>query len=134
MAFNVISAARLPLLPRARPGPLTLTSLRLPVMLPTVQSLPRRAFDAGLRPRPFQTKQPACYRVSWQLPGLDFRRQATTSLRTRSSAMAPFCSAHEHQRPTNPASLPRETRAPDRIKGVISGRPRRSAASCPPIP
>jgi len=29
----------------------------------------------------FQTKPPACYRASWQLPGPDSHRQATTSLR-----------------------------------------------------
>ena len=41
--------------------------------------------DAGLRPARFQTKPPACYRASWQLPGPDFHRQATTSLRDQSS-------------------------------------------------
>src|SRR5215471_1792382 len=30
----------------------------------------------------------ACRRASWQLPGPDFHRQATTSLRTRRSTMA----------------------------------------------
>jgi hypothetical protein len=40
-----------------------------------------RALDAELRPDPFQTEPPACYRASWQLPGPDFHRQATTSLR-----------------------------------------------------
>ena len=84
MAFNVISAARLPLLPPARPGPLTLTSLRLPVMLPTVQSLPRTGLlTLGSGPVRFQTKQPACYQVSWQLPGLDFRRRNWIGTRRR---------------------------------------------------
>jgi hypothetical protein len=36
----------------------------------------------------FQAEPPGCYRASWQLPGPDFRRQATTSLGTRRSAMA----------------------------------------------
>jgi hypothetical protein len=36
----------------------------------------------------FQTEPPACYRASWQLPGPEFHRQATTSLRTRRSTMA----------------------------------------------
>jgi hypothetical protein len=31
---------------------------------------------------------PACYRASWQLPGPDFHRQATTGLRTRRNTMA----------------------------------------------
>jgi hypothetical protein len=43
---------------------------------------PYRAFDAGLRPHPFQMKPPACYRATWQLPGPDSHRQATTNLRT----------------------------------------------------
>ena len=30
----------------------------------------------------FQTRTPACYRASWQLPGPDFHRQATTSFRS----------------------------------------------------
>src|SRR5437868_3110973 len=37
----------------------------------------------GSGPARFQTAPPACYRASWQLPGPDFHRQATTSLRTR---------------------------------------------------
>jgi hypothetical protein len=36
----------------------------------------------GFDPARFQTKPPACYRASWQLPGPDSHRQATTSLRT----------------------------------------------------
>src|SRR5690348_5385485 len=42
----------------------------------------------GSDPARFQTEPPACYRASWQLPGPDFHRQATTSLRTRRSAVA----------------------------------------------
>ena len=42
----------------------------------------------GSGPARFQAKPPACYRASWQLPGPDFHRQATTSLRTQGSAMA----------------------------------------------
>ena len=37
----------------------------------------------GFDPARFQTKPPACYRASWQLPGPDSHRQATTSLRQR---------------------------------------------------
>src|SRR5207344_2827016 len=36
----------------------------------------------GFDPTRFQTEPPACYRASWQLPGPDSHRQATTSLRT----------------------------------------------------
>ena len=42
----------------------------------------------GSDPARFQTEPPACYRASWQLPGPDFHRQATTSLRTRRNTMA----------------------------------------------
>ena len=52
MAFTVISAARLPLLPPTRAGPLTtLQTSRNAADRPVAS--PNRAFDAGLRPRPF---------------------------------------------------------------------------------
>jgi hypothetical protein len=42
---------------------------------------PNGAFDAGLAtPGVSSRRPPACYRASWQLPGPDFHRQATTSL------------------------------------------------------
>ena len=49
-------------------------------MLRTAQSLPPTGlstlgFDAGR----FPPTPPACYRASWQLPGPDSHRQATTS-------------------------------------------------------
>jgi len=52
-------------------------------MLRTAQSLPLEGhltlgFDAGR----FPPTPPACYRASWQLPGPDSHRQATTSLST----------------------------------------------------
>jgi hypothetical protein len=37
----------------------------------------------GSDPARFPAEPPACYRASWQLPGPDSHRQATTSLRTR---------------------------------------------------
>jgi len=54
----------------------------------------------GSGPARFQTEPPACYRASWQLPGPDLHRQATTSLQTiRLSATSrtylQFCWAHE---------------------------------------
>ena len=53
-------------------------------MLRTVQSLPQTGLSTlGSGPARFQTKPPACYRASWQLPGPDSHRQATTSLRTK---------------------------------------------------
>src|SRR5262249_37776306 len=57
----------------------------------------------GSGPARFQTRAPACYRASWQLPGPDFHRQATTSLRKRRKHhgstsrchLLLFCWAHE---------------------------------------
>jgi hypothetical protein len=52
-------------------------------MLRTAQSLPLTGLSTlGFDPTRFQTEPPACYRASWQLPGPDSHRQATTSLRT----------------------------------------------------
>ena len=52
MAFTVISAARLPLLPPTRAGPLTTLQIsRNAADCPVAP--PNRAFDAGLRTRPF---------------------------------------------------------------------------------
>src|ERR1035438_8991217 len=73
-------------------------------MLRTASSLPLTGLltlgsDAGR----FPPTPPACYRASWQLPGPDFHRQATTSLRTARSAATsqrhlPLCWAHETSR------------------------------------
>src|SRR3954453_15453312 len=55
-------------------------------MLRTAQSLPLTGLSTlGFDPTRFQTEPPACYRASWQLPGPDLHRQATTSLRPRST-------------------------------------------------
>src|SRR3954470_15884410 len=63
MAFAVISAARLPLLPPSRAGPLTtLQTSRDAADRPVAP--PRRAFDTGLRPGPFPD------RAASLLPGL----------------------------------------------------------------
>ena len=58
-------------------------------MLRTASSLPLTGLlTLGSDPARFQTEPPACYRASWQLPGPDSHRQATTSLRTARSTMA----------------------------------------------
>src|SRR5437764_15371341 len=50
-------------------------------MLRTARSLPPKGLSTlGFDPTRFQTEPPACYRASWQLPGPDSHRQATTSL------------------------------------------------------
>src|SRR6266568_7481944 len=55
-------------------------------MLRTASSLPHTGLSTlGSGPARFQTRPPACYRAPWQLPGPDFHRQATTSLRNRPS-------------------------------------------------
>ena len=69
-------------------------------MVRTASSLPLKGPSTlGFDPARFQTKPPARYRASWQLPGPDSHRQATTSLRTISSAATSrpylqFCRAH----------------------------------------
>src|SRR5512135_688563 len=72
-------------------------------MLRTASSLPPKGLlTLGSGPARFQTTPPACYRASWQLPGPDSHRQATTSLRTTRSTTTTtsrchllFCWAHE---------------------------------------
>jgi len=50
-------------------------------MLQTAWLLPPKGLlMLGFDPARFQTKPPACYRASWQLPGRDSHPQATTSL------------------------------------------------------
>ncbi len=49
-------------------------------MLRTVQSLPLAGLSTlGFDPTRYRTEPPSCYRASWQLPGPDSHRQATTS-------------------------------------------------------
>src|SRR2546421_9831373 len=72
----------------------------------------------GFDPACFQTEPPACYRASWQLPGPDFHRQATTSLRTARSAATsqrhlPLCWAHER-----PRLVRKSAGAVDRFEGL----------------
>src|ERR1700755_2980035 len=58
-------------------------------MLRTASSLPHTGrLTLASDPTRFQTEPPACYRASWRLPGPDFHRQATTSLRTARNTMA----------------------------------------------
>src|ERR671925_1137102 len=58
-------------------------------MLRTASSLPHTGLlTLGSDPARFPAEPPACYRASWRLPGPDFHRQATTSLRTRRNTMA----------------------------------------------
>jgi hypothetical protein len=52
--------------------------LRTATLLP-LTGLSTLGFDAGR----FPPTPPVCYRASWQLPGPDSHRQATTSLRPK---------------------------------------------------
>ena len=82
-------------------------------MLRTASSLPLlQGFRrwASTRTR-FQTEPPACYRASWQLPGPDSHRQATTSLRTRRSA------TQNHSLSSRPAG-----RTPDLVQIILQIR------------
>jgi hypothetical protein len=67
--------------PKARP--LTTPQASLNATDRTVAAPVTGPLTLGSDPARFQTKPPACYRASWQLPGPDSHRQATTSLRTR---------------------------------------------------
>jgi hypothetical protein len=72
---------------RERPGsalPQCLTTRQASLALRTAELLPPKGLSTlGSDPTRFQTEPPACYRASWQLPGPDSHRQATTSFRPR---------------------------------------------------
>src|SRR5215216_3549148 len=79
MAFTLISGARHSLSPTQRAGPLTTRQASRDATDRSVAS-PTGLLTLGFDPARFQTEPPACYRASWQLPGPDSHRQATTSL------------------------------------------------------
>ena len=79
MAFTLISGARHSLSPTQRAGPLTTRQASRDATDRSVAS-PKGLLTLGFDPARFQTEPPACYRASWQLPGPDSHRQATTSL------------------------------------------------------
>ena len=78
MAFAVISAARLSFSPPDG-GPLTTPQASLHATDRSVAP-PIGLSTLGFGARRFPLAPPACYRASWQLPGPDLHRQATTSL------------------------------------------------------
>ena len=82
MAFALIHRARLSLAPplagRISNDAAGFASCYGPLSCSPLTGLSTLGFDPGRFPTP-----PACYRASWQLPGPDFHRQATTSLRNR---------------------------------------------------
>ncbi len=102
MAFAVLSAARLPLLPPKRVGPLTTLQTSLDAADRSVAS-PKGLLTLGFDPTRFQTEPPVCYRASWQLPGPDSHRQATTSTNHKTTPLhhevtSQFRWAHESAR------------------------------------
>ena len=78
MAFTVNDAARLSLSPPTA-GTLTARQASRNAADRSVAP-PKGLLTLGFDPARFQTWPPACYRASWQLPGPDSHRQATTSL------------------------------------------------------
>jgi len=95
-------------------------------MLRTVQSLPLTGLSTlGSGPARFQTTPPACYRASWQLPGPDSHRQATTSLRTRRTPW--------HYVTVSPPAL-LGARKPEANGGYLRGRARAVAARGDALP
>ena len=77
MAFALITGARHSL-PPPEDGPLTTPQASLDATDRSVAP-PKGLSTLGFDPARFQTEPPACYRASWQLPGPDSHRQATTS-------------------------------------------------------
>lgn len=99
MAFTLIPGARHSLSPPAG-GPLTTPQASLYATDRSVAP-PKGLSTLGFDPTRFQTEPPACYRASWQLPGPDSHRQATTSFAIRSPhGSPPACWAHETSRLT----------------------------------
>ena len=66
-------------LPARRRGPSRRGRLRITLRTAELHA-PKGHSTLGTDPARFQTKPPACYRASWQLPGRDSHPLATTSL------------------------------------------------------
>lgn len=83
-----------------RPAPTTprLAPVRTSCARPLRRSAARQVRGAAHRAAGrFHPTPPVCYLASWQLPGPDFHRQATTSLRTTINHLhgqPPLCWAH----------------------------------------
>jgi len=77
MTFTLNSRARLSPSPALRRGPNDAAGFT-PRYGRSVAP-PKGLSTLGFDPTRFQTEPPACYRASWQLPGPDSHRQATTS-------------------------------------------------------
>ena len=81
VAFTLMEGARHSLIPTRRWATLTTPQASLHATDRIVASPFTGPLTLGFDPARFQTEPPACYRASWQLPGPDSHRQATTSLR-----------------------------------------------------
>jgi hypothetical protein len=68
-------------LPRKNAGTLTTPQASLNAADRSVAP-PKGLLTLGFDPDRFQSEPPACYRASWQLPGPDLHRLATTSFRS----------------------------------------------------
>jgi len=84
MAFTLMEGARHSLFPAQRRATLTTPQASLHAT-DRIFASPKGLSTLGFDPIRFQTEPPVCYRASWQLPGPDSHRPATTSLRARTS-------------------------------------------------
>ena len=86
-------------------------------MLQTAQLLPLKGLlTLGFDPIRFQIEPPACYRASWQLPGPDSHRLATTSL-SLSDQLSGITSNCLDARIIEASAAPNELRAQRRTVG-----------------
>ena len=85
MAFTLMEGARHSLFPAQRRATLTTPQASLHAT-DRIFASPKGLSTLGFDPIRFQTEPPVCYRASWQLPGPDSHRPATTSLRARTSS------------------------------------------------
>ena len=91
---------------RLRAGALTTLQASLHVTDRSVAHPHPGRSTLGFDPARFQTTPPACYRAPWRLPGPDFHRQATTSLRISRQSFT--------RSTTNPSGRTADTRCTSR--------------------
>ncbi len=79
MAFALMQGARHSLIPARKRATLTTPQASLHAMDRIIASPRTGLLTLGFNTGRFPPTLPACYRASWQLPGPDSHRQATTS-------------------------------------------------------
>ena len=96
VAFALRDGARLFLFPTRGWVTLTARQASLRCCGPLSRSPFTGLLTLGFDPARFPAEPPACYRASWQLPGPDLHRQATTSLRWIRSTHRPSSNYWAH--------------------------------------